>query len=170
MAMGGWKLIVEVCLPIPFVLIILLTIPSPRVFHRGVMSVVDKTLGLTFVGTLSLLHIMLIVTGVSFLASIKTTSDLLAAKPVEADASPNVIAGHLGKRWRAERNFWISFICFTLWCLLARFYQIMKAHAKVEDELRTYKIRGSDAMPTIPTKPEGAQPKKPIVVEPKKAI
>ncbi len=34
-------------------------------------------------------------------ASIKTTSDVLAARPIDADASPNVIAGHLGKRWRA---------------------------------------------------------------------
>lgn len=34
-------------------------------------------------------------------ASIKTTSDVLAARPLDADASPNVIAGHLGKRWRA---------------------------------------------------------------------
>ena len=31
------------------------------------------------------------------------------------DISPNVAYGNLGKKWRAERNFWISFMCFFLW-------------------------------------------------------
>ena len=31
------------------------------------------------------------------------------------DVSPNVAYGNLGKKWRAERNFWISFMCFFLW-------------------------------------------------------
>ncbi len=31
--------------------------------------------------------------------------------------------GLLARRWRAERNFWLSFFCFTLWCLLAAFYR-----------------------------------------------
>jgi hypothetical protein len=150
---GGWKIIVQVCLPVPFVLLILMSLPAPRSFHRGILAVVDKTLGLTFVGTLSLLHVMLAVTGTCFLASVKTTHDLLQTKPDDNDASPNVIAGHLGKRWRAERNFWISFICFTLWCLLARFFQIMKQKVRVEDELYGYKSGKS-----VPTRP--AEPKK----------
>lgn len=29
--------------------------------------------------------------------------------------SPLIQAGSMGKKWRSERNFWIAFICFTLW-------------------------------------------------------
>ena len=32
-----------------------------------------------------------------------------------AQQTPNLLSNNLGKRWRAERNFWISFLCFTLW-------------------------------------------------------
>ena len=31
------------------------------------------------------------------------------------DISPNVAYGNLGKKWRAERNFWIAFMCFFMW-------------------------------------------------------
>ena len=29
--------------------------------------------------------------------------------------TPNAMTAFLGKRWRAERNFWISFFAFTMW-------------------------------------------------------
>jgi len=154
---GGWKIVVEVCLPVPIILLVLMCLPAPRTFHRAVLAIVDRTLGLTFVGSLSLLHIMLGVTGTCFLASIRTSTTVLSTKPLTDEASPNVIAGHMGKRWRAERNFWISFICFFLWCLLARFFQIMKAQARIEDEARY--LRNRDAASSTPD-----------VVEPKKAI
>ena len=46
-------------------------------------------------------------------ASIKTTSDVLAARPLDADASPNVIAGHLGKRWRAGECPLLQGLCLV---------------------------------------------------------
>ena len=41
------------------------------------------------------------------------TLSLLRMDP--AQQTPNLLSNNLGKRWRAERNFWISFLCFTLW-------------------------------------------------------
>lgn len=29
--------------------------------------------------------------------------------------TPNAMTAFLGKRWRAERNFWISLFAFTMW-------------------------------------------------------
>lgn len=29
--------------------------------------------------------------------------------------TPNAVMLSLGKRWRSERNFWISFFNFTMW-------------------------------------------------------
>ena len=37
------------------------------------------------------------------------------------NAVPNMLSASLGKRWRAERNFWISFLTFFSWmCAIAR--------------------------------------------------
>ncbi|KAK9810048.1 hypothetical protein WJX72_003954 [[Myrmecia] bisecta] len=153
--MGVWKLAVEICLPIPFVLLVLLTLPLGRKFHRGVLNLVDKTLGLNFVGTFKLLHVMLAITGAALLASIKATSDISTRKDKNGeDLSPNIAAGQLAKRWRAERNFWISFICFTLWCLLVRFYAILLDKARMEDEYRLLKAQVTGGPPpSAPTRP-----------------
>jgi hypothetical protein len=48
-------------------------------------------------------------------ATVRTTYELSGQKLDAASVTPNVLSAHLGKRWRAERNFWISFITFTLW-------------------------------------------------------
>ena len=53
-----------------------------------------------------------------FAATLQTTQKLAKERGFnigpEAD-SPMIQAGSLGKKWRSERNFWIAFICFTLW-------------------------------------------------------
>ena len=41
--------------------------------------------------------------------------DAKAADRQNTEVSPNVAFSQLGKKWRAERNFWISFMCFFLW-------------------------------------------------------
>lgn len=153
--MSLWKIVVEICLPIPIVLLALLCFPAPRVFHRGVLKVVDSTLGINLVGNvLSLLHFMLVVSGAALLATIRTTYQLKDQKLDPSSVTPNVLSANLGKRWRAERNFWIAFITFTLWCLLARFYQILKHKAEVEDALA--RLRGD-----APAKSSGPAPTKP---------
>lgn len=38
------------------------------------------------------------------------------------NAVPNMLSASLGKRWRAERNFWISFLTFFSWmCAIASY-------------------------------------------------
>ena len=45
---GGWKLLVDICLPVPFVLLVLLTLPAPKAFNRSILTLVDRTLGVRF--------------------------------------------------------------------------------------------------------------------------
>lgn len=45
----------------------------------------------------------------------RSTAQLSETKLDASTLTPNVLSANLGKRWRAERNFWISFITFTLW-------------------------------------------------------
>ncbi|DBA99502.1 TPA: hypothetical protein ACH3X3_012089 [Trebouxia sp. C0006] len=144
--MGTWGIFMNICLPIPFVLLVLLCAPAPRKFHRAMLQVVDKTLGVSFFNNqLSLLHFMLVITGVAFLTTLQTTQKLAKDRGFnvgpESD-SPLIQAGSMGKKWRSERNFWIAFICFTLWCLLARFFKILLNKARIEDELANVKSGG----------------------------
>ncbi|CAL5227345.1 g10292 [Coccomyxa viridis] len=162
--MSMWKIVVQICLPIPLVLLALLCVPAPRVFHRGVLRVVDQTLGISLINSIQLLHFMLVVTGAALLATMRSTHQLSETKLDASTMTPNVLSANLGKRWRAERNFWISFITFTLWCLLARFYTILKQKARVEDELATLKGRGpAKTGADAPTKPGPSVPVVPAV-------
>lgn len=159
---GGWGLLVELCLPVPFVLLILLTVPAPRSFNRTVLTLVDRTLGVRFVGTFSLLHIMLVVTGAAFLATIRATMGVSKERRgvTGGEETPGMIASHLAKKWRNERNFWISFICFVLWCLLARLHKIMVDKAQLEDRIRALSGPGAATKPASSPPPASTVPKK----------
>lgn len=49
----------------------------------------------------------------------KSTYELSREHVDKATMTPNVLSSYHGKRWRAERNFWISFFAFTLWWCVA---------------------------------------------------
>ncbi len=59
--------------------------------------------------------LMAILTTRCVAATIRTTYQLKDQKLDPSSVTPNVLSANLGKRWRAERNFWIAFITFTLW-------------------------------------------------------
>lgn len=80
---------------------------------------------------------MLVVTGFVFIA---TTSTMLHhSAPITETLTPNQKMGLLGTKWRAERNFWISFMSFLMWWLLSCFYRL--AHHKLEVEEHNSKLR-----------------------------
>lgn len=54
---------------------------------------------------------------------------------VPADATPLVCKFHPRPFSHQERNFWLSFFCFTLWCLLAAFYRLQVQLLALEDQL-----------------------------------
>lgn len=49
--------------------------------------------------------------------------------------SPNEKIQMLADKWRNERNFWISAMCFLLWVVLARFYSICKKNLAMRDQI-----------------------------------
>lgn len=136
--MGTWALIVDAVLPVPIVFICLLLAPAPRWFTRGVLRLTEKTLGLEFFHTFRLLHVMLLVSSIAFLSSCRTTAALYSARPLENDplmGAPNMLAEARGRRWRAERNFWLSALTFFSWCVLARLYVVVRRLAQLNDRV-----------------------------------
>lgn len=135
--MGAWGLIVDAVLPVPIIFICLLLAPAPRWFTRGVLRVTEKTLGLEFFHTFRLLHVMLLISAIAFLSSCRTTASLYSTKIIDNPMmnAPNMLAEARGKRWRAERNFWLSALTFFSWVVLARLYVVVRRLAQLNDRL-----------------------------------
>lgn len=171
--MSTWKLVAQICLPVPLVLLVLLTVPAPRVFKKGVLQLVRRTLNLNFFNNFKLLHVMLFITGSAFVATTRTTFMMYASKERDGDPkdlTPNQQLGNLAKKWRGERNFWIAFFTFTLWCFLARFHEVLNHMAQLEDQLEQLeappprslpaKQQTRPSAPPLPTTELNSEPKK----------
>mmetsp|Transcript_60099 Transcript_60099/g.190920 ORF Transcript_60099/g.190920 Transcript_60099/m.190920 type:complete len:140 (-) Transcript_60099:131-550(-) len=127
--MAGWTVYVAFGFPIPLVLICLLTVPLPRPLAKPFLMFTNSLLGLKFVGSVPLLYFMIGLTGAAFAVNSAST---WKAIDYPAGLSPNEKTAVLAKKWRAERNFWIAFFSFVLWCLLQRVYQMRKRLDELE--------------------------------------
>eukprot|EP01023_Acetabularia_acetabulum_P019658 TRINITY_DN2003_c0_g1_i1.p3 TRINITY_DN2003_c0_g1~~TRINITY_DN2003_c0_g1_i1.p3 ORF type:complete len:151 (+),score=18.34 TRINITY_DN2003_c0_g1_i1:161-613(+) len=136
--MGVWGLLIRVALPIPLVLLALMCLPLPGRFRRYIVDFTKNIFDLSLVGNMRLVHVMLMVTGLSFASMIRKTMSIYQ-QAIPADASPNHKAGMLAEKWRAERNFWISFMCFTLWCLLWAFYRLCYENVMLREQVQKLK-------------------------------
>lgn len=123
---------------------------SRRKFRAAIVKMVDRVLSFPLVGNMQLLHVVLICTGGAFAETIRQTVHLSQKRASELIETPNVVTGLLARKWRAERNFWLSFFCFTLWCLLAAFYRLQVQMLALEDRLAA---NGDDFGSVPPRKP-----------------
>ncbi len=79
-------------------LLILLTIPAPRSFRRGVLVLVQRTFELNLAGTFKLLHVMLVITGCALVATARATLFMENGSNISM-LPPNVQTGVLAKKW-----------------------------------------------------------------------
>ncbi|KAI8462464.1 MAG: hypothetical protein J3K34DRAFT_448235 [Monoraphidium minutum] len=131
--LGGWRILVNLFMPIPLVLAFLLAVPFPRNVRKGILLFTHRTLSFTMIGGMKLVHFSLIVSGLPLMDSIFRTIDS-SKRAHEDDVRPEVKIGLLAKKWREERNFWIAAMGFTLWCLLSVLYSQVSRMVKLEDE------------------------------------
>lgn len=104
-------------------------------------------------GVLKLLHLMLITLGIALVSSVRTITRL-QEQQLAVELSSNSHANpmmydalRLNKRWRAERNLWLSAFAFTMWTVLAIFYREMARRLRIEDRLAEFET--SDCTGTI---------------------
>jgi hypothetical protein len=105
MALTGFRILAVVLLPLPLVLTTLLVLPLSRNARKGVLVFVHKTLGVTMMGGLKLVHFSLIASGLPLLDAAFKTAHSGRAAHAAAELRPEVRAAVLGKKWREERNF-----------------------------------------------------------------
>lgn len=138
--MGAWKVFVELALPPPLILLTLLLLPSPsRAWTRFLLRTVDRTLGLTVLGTLQLVHVMIALSGAAALGSVRDAAAAARTKgsSFEISLSASATVSAAAKRWRSERNAWVSSFALVVWCILARVYALSKRLADLEEERET---------------------------------
>lgn len=137
----------------------------PRYFSPARRSTRDRTLKKSVVGFVArvfefpvlgnfikLLHLMLLTLAGALFMSIQTLTRLQEqAQAIESTpqshTSPMFDAVRLNKRWRAERNLWLSAFAFSMWTVLAVFYREMARRLRVEDRLAEFET--SDCTGTI---------------------
>jgi hypothetical protein len=88
------------------------------------------------VGLFKTLHVMLFALALAFASSVRNlqiiTQSHLTSPPL---ATPNYEIQFLSKRWRAERNMWLSAFAFTMWAVLAAFYRELGRRLQAEERV-----------------------------------
>lgn len=89
------------------------------------------------VGRFKLLHVMLVLMTFAFLQSLRALQIIHQSTMHGAifPAVPGAEVTHLSKRWRAERNMWISGFACAAWIFLSVFYREAAARMALEDKL-----------------------------------
>lgn len=139
----GWKLLVSIFLPIPLLLTLLLVTPFPRNVRKGILLFTHKVLSFTMIGSFKLVHVALFASGLPLLdMSFQNVKHSRALQdPV---LRPDVKVTLQAKKWRVERNFWISSLSFTLWCLLSVLYAQLSRMVQLEDQLEALRDEVAD--------------------------
>ena len=147
-----WQFIATFALPAPLALLILLNVPVPKSLKKTTVGLVARVFEFPVLGnTIKLLHLMLITLLGAVVLSIQTLRSMKEATdaPSGKEGVPTSVyeAVRLNKRWRAERNLWLSAFAFTMWTVLAVFYREMARRLRVEDRLAEFET--SDCTGTI---------------------
>lgn len=124
-----------------------------RPVKRRVVVLVAKVFDVPLLGVFKLLHVMLVMLGLALVSAGRTLQQLQQQQSRMEHAAPGgspvYDAVKLNKRWRAERNLWLSAFAFTMWTVLAIFYREMVRRLRVEDRLAEFET--SDYTGTIDT-------------------
>ncbi|EFN58593.1 expressed protein [Chlorella variabilis] len=146
-----WSIIAFWILPIPLVLFTLLTLPLPRNMRRGLLIFTQRVFDVPVVGAFKLLHVMLWLTAVAFLGSARQAHMIKTAGQEAVWTTPNMEISHLSKRWRSERNLWMTAFAFCAWVFLAALYR--EASRRLDLEARLSEMERSDFTATETREP-----------------
>uniref|UniRef100_A0A061RUU3 BAP29/BAP31 transmembrane domain-containing protein n=1 Tax=Tetraselmis sp. GSL018 TaxID=582737 RepID=A0A061RUU3_9CHLO len=149
--MGQWMLIIEICLPVPAVLLCLLFLPAPWRIRHWILFLTERVMSFPLLGGTKLIHLMLLITGIALIGTThmtwRTAESARAQLEEAGPVSPNIRLGILGQKWRQERNFWIALLCFLSWVTLYRLYHLLLKKDELEHtirELRESRSTGSE--------------------------
>ncbi|KAL4440659.1 hypothetical protein ABPG77_000368 [Micractinium sp. CCAP 211/92] len=143
-----WSLVANWLVPIPLGLFLLTSLPLPRNVRRGTLIFTQRVFDVPIMGSFKLLHVMLWLTAVAFLSSARQVHLFHEQKEGMTFTTPNAEISFLSKRWRAERNLWLSAFAFSAWAFLAAFYREavrrLEADARLQELLERSEITATE--------------------------
>jgi len=140
----AWTVYLSLWLPIPLVSVILLTTFGRWDFVvRACRSVNGMKMGVVSLRALCF--------AVSLFVLVSTTRSSIDAKTLVAnipiDASANARIQIMSKKWRSERNFWISALVVVLWYVLGGLLRLREQNAKLRIRLTEVKELAEQEIP-----------------------
>lgn len=131
-----WNFLVWALFPVPTFLLVVLSLPLPQ-FAKGpvrkvILKITDVIFGKIRVGAwhVTLYHLAM---GLSS-ALLFVSSSKLMSKSKNGGETVHFQNPHC-ERFRAERNFWISILAFTMWLILSRFIAITREAERYRSEI-----------------------------------
>lgn len=106
-------------------------------------------------GSFRLLHIALFLSVVALLTSVRNVaaSNQVVEQTQLPYTTPNQSLSVLSRRWRAERNLWISAFTLASWLGVGALYREVQAHERLRDSLETLRAGVGATLEKAP-KPE----------------
>ncbi|OQS03126.1 hypothetical protein THRCLA_21231 [Thraustotheca clavata] len=123
--MSIWATSTYFLLPPAIILLILLTIPFPRVISKGIVRFVDVLFKIELAG----IPVVSVITFFAFVSLAGQTYDLQKRYDHSSPGIEKHYSADLqqkASRWRSERNWWISALTFIIYWMLIRFQAMKK--------------------------------------------
>ncbi|KAL6778556.1 hypothetical protein ACKKBF_B15260 [Auxenochlorella protothecoides x Auxenochlorella symbiontica] len=141
-----WRFLAWVLLPLPVVLVVLLSAPAPRLVRRGVLRFVETLLVARVRGPIEIIHFALLIAGLSvtFCIGPMLSSEAEVAK-LENRRDPNILVMLLARQYRNERNFWLALFTLSSWAVLWVVYQVNRDKHVLRGKLLALQGKGAAA-------------------------
>ena len=121
-------------------------------FQAGVLRLTTTILGLPVLGSaFRLSHAMVALTGTALLSSSRASGT-----PAYAGGSASAMTAALAKRFRGERNAWISFTAFAFWLILLRVHAMVARLAALQGGPSAAAATAAAAAPAGPSRRAGS--------------
>jgi len=146
----AWSIYLSLWLPIPLISVVLLTTFGRwGPIHRACRSVNGMKLRIGSNGRY--LSLRAVCFGLSILVFGMTSRSSIDAQ-ASVDEMPMGISSDgrsqlLSRKWRAERNFWISALIMTLWYVLGGLLRLLKENAELRSRLEEVKQLAEQEVP-----------------------
>lgn len=118
------------------------TLSLCRPFKRGVYAFVSRAVEIPLVGSFKALHVMLFFLFFASASASKNLYQLKGSALKTPFATHQYEVMHLSKRWRGERNLWLSAFAFSMWAVLAAFLRELGCRLKLEERLVAFEMSG----------------------------
>mmetsp|Transcript_47415 Transcript_47415/g.90536 ORF Transcript_47415/g.90536 Transcript_47415/m.90536 type:complete len:146 (+) Transcript_47415:132-569(+) len=145
--MGAWDIVVYGMLPVPIFLCALVAAPLPRKSSKICCQLADNIIGFRIADTPVIKFLIAASFALFIVMTIAISKPLLVNKLGDANSELNARA----RRWRTERNFWITSFIMAMWIMLFVTYKLRKRILKLEQQVEI------DDAPQPPDEPKKAK-------------